>query len=371
MSPDPGPAPSRGAGERIHLVSMAGYPNYGDELIAAAWLRYLASARPDAEIRLDTRCPGNADALFHGLHPGLRVTDAVFRTVEESTRSGRSPGALVREFGSPLFDLELLDLREATTLHLLGGGFITANWPQNDAILDVMRAAAEVSGARLIATGQGVAPPGAGTFSGFDSVSVRDRPSAEHLGVELGVDDAFLLPPAHRQACHAPGHEEYVVCVQSDAQGESDFERNVDTVRSLLDGAEAERNRVRYVEAIPGADYAGYAALASHIAPDGFIPFSAYWRDGGRPCPHQVWISTRFHHHLRGALEGARGVALAGSSEYYTQKHRSLAELGTRWRIDHGAGLEAATLRTLEAPVGMDGALRAKRAEADALYPRR
>ena len=39
-----GAAGGRGAAprERIHLVSWAGFPNYGDELIAARWLRFLA-----------------------------------------------------------------------------------------------------------------------------------------------------------------------------------------------------------------------------------------------------------------------------------------------------------------------------------------
>lgn len=44
--------------ERIYLISIGGYPNYGDEFITAAWLRFLAKSRPEAEVWLDTRYPG-------------------------------------------------------------------------------------------------------------------------------------------------------------------------------------------------------------------------------------------------------------------------------------------------------------------------
>ena len=77
----------------------------------------------------------------------------------------------------------------------------------------------------------------------------------------------------------------------------------------------------RYVEAIPGDDYAGYERLKDLIAEDGFLPFTAFWRDGFDFGPHQVWLSTRFHHHLVGALHGARGIALNGHGGYYDVKH--------------------------------------------------
>ena len=63
------------AAESIHLVSWAGWPNFGDELIAARWLRFLAEHRPDAEVWLDVRHPGTVSSLLRGLHPRLHVTD--------------------------------------------------------------------------------------------------------------------------------------------------------------------------------------------------------------------------------------------------------------------------------------------------------
>lgn len=191
----PAPAPQQGSGSPLapaavpgeaphfagparapfYLVSMASYPNFGDELIARRWLEYLARHRPDDEVWLDGRHPGTATALFAGIHPRLRVTDAVFRTVEDALRgSRRSVEDIVTELGTPLYDAPLLALREAQSLHLLGGGFVNAVWPENDLIVRTVRAASRVSGAPLIATGQGFAPFGQETLGGFDHVSVRD-----------------------------------------------------------------------------------------------------------------------------------------------------------------------------------------------------
>lgn len=227
-------APPAGSGgplkAPLYLVSMSSFPNYGDELIAARWLEHLARHRPDDEVWLDCRHPGTANALFGDLHPRLRVTDAVFRAVDDSLRgSRRSIEDIVTNLGTPLYDAPLLALREAHSLHLLGGGFVNSVWPENDLVVRAMRAAATVSGAHLVATGQGLAPFGTELLHGFDHVSVRDAPSAEKLGIAPGVDDAYLveeLPGRERT-----GPPELVLCVQSDAIEDGAFEQLLGYVR--------------------------------------------------------------------------------------------------------------------------------------------
>lgn len=139
---------SRGAGERIYLVSMAGYPNYGDELIARTWLRFLAETKPEAKVWLDCRHPGAASVLFRGDHPNLTTTDTLYRVLELADQEWepRSIAEIVTNLGSPLFDLQIAEMNRATTLHLLGGGFLNSRWPQNLGLLEGMRASAAVSG---------------------------------------------------------------------------------------------------------------------------------------------------------------------------------------------------------------------------------
>ncbi|MDN5900312.1 MAG: polysaccharide pyruvyl transferase family protein [Brachybacterium sp.] len=345
---------------------MASYPNFGDELIARRWLEHLARHRPADEVWLDCRHPGTATALFGGIHPNLRVTDAVFRTVEDSLRgSRRSVEDIVTGLGTPLYDAPLLALREAQSLHLLGGGFVNAVWPENDLLVEALRAASRVSGAPLIATGQGLAPFGSETLQGFAHVSVRDAPSAQRLGIPQGVDDAYLVEALPVPDRSAP--PELVLCVQSDAIDDGAFERLLGYVRRTIERSGIPRERVRYVEALPGGDYAGYDRLRDVVAEDGFIPFTRFWGGEFAPAAHQIWITTRFHHHLVASLHGARGIALTAKAGYYDVKHRSLVDGGSSWSIQDGSGA-VLDLEELPEPASAAAGVETKTAEAQLLY---
>ena len=63
----------------LYLVATTGHPNYGDELIAATWLKYLARVTPDSEVWLDCPNPGPSEVLLGHLHPKVRFTDTFWR----------------------------------------------------------------------------------------------------------------------------------------------------------------------------------------------------------------------------------------------------------------------------------------------------
>src|SRR5699024_3774983 len=230
-----------------------------------------------------------------------------------------------------------------------------------------MRAASRLGGAPLIATGQGLAPFGPETLQGFDHVSVRDAPSAQRLGIPQGVDDAYLVERMPVPERSAP--TELVLCVQSDAVDDGAFERLIGHVRRTVGASGIPRERVRYVEALPGGDFAGYDRLRDLVAEDGFVPFTRFWRGEFSPAAHQVWLTTRFHHHLVAALHGARGIALTAKTGYYDVKHGSLVEGGSRWRVQDGTG-EVLDLSQLPDPAPAADSIAAKTAEAQLLYGR-
>lgn len=331
---DDSPGKEHGEGEVLHLISMASFPNYGDEIIARAWLRFLARVKPGAQVHLDCRNPALATVLFEGDHPRLRTTDTIFRLIEQAGREGeeRSITELIENFGTPAYDLQVEQLREATTLHMLGGGYINTLWPQYLGILEAMRAVHHLTGARLLATGQGLMPWVNPSFADFAHVSVRDDPSAKALGCARGVDDAFLAAPDAIPAT-APA-EEIIVCIQNDAISPGAFDQFVSTAASLLHQGGWRDLSVTYLEAIPGFDHGGYAALReAGVRVDRFLPFAQAWRHGFRFGPQHRVVSTRFHHHLLGALGGAQGVALVERGEYYSTKHASLRDMGTGWEL--------------------------------------
>lgn len=147
----------------IYLIAPSGNPNFGDEFIAPSWRRYLARTQRDTEIYLDCPHPGLVQVLFAGLHPKLRVTNTLWRAVGDAAglapaEVGARVAHLVKNLGSPQYDLGLLRLRQAGSLHFLGGGYINGMWPQHYGLIAGMRAVREVTGARLFATGLGHMP---------------------------------------------------------------------------------------------------------------------------------------------------------------------------------------------------------------------
>ncbi|RKQ35003.1 polysaccharide pyruvyl transferase family protein [Kocuria tytonis] len=374
----------------IYLISWAGYPNFGDELIAAAWVNHLAKVAPTTDVWLDVREPGTVTALLRGIHPRLHVVNTLFRAMHEMDHGlDRSMRSLIHDLGSPKYDAGLLALREAGTVHLLGGGVLHADWSGNLRIVEAMRAIRELTGAKVFATGQGLMPFAGDPLTDLDHLSVRDRPSAEAAGIPVGFDDAFLLAedPRHARALGLlAGHRgdgssagtrsagppsEAVVCVQSDTLAEGSFEKMLDFTRAQLQRWDLPRKSVRYLEAIPGDDHLGFDRLRDLVAPEGFIPFQAAWDGDFVFGPHQVWLTTRFHHHLVAALHGARGIALNGKPGYYDVKHQSVVDAGSRWSLVHaGPQPDTVALEELTAPAGFAEAVRVKREEATRLYGR-
>lgn len=364
-------------GRPIYLISMASWPNYGDELITLRWLQHLAVTHPTTDIWLDVREPGLASSLFAGLHPRLHITNTIFRALHEHLNGDpRTPADKVKDLGSPRYDLGLLDLRSAGSIHLLGGGYINHFWADHLHIVQAMRAARDISGAKLYATGQGLMPFAGEHFADFDHISVRDTPSAQALNQEVGLDDAYLLPPAHHLSQPLPQlnpqETDLYICLQSDTLDPGAHQHLINLTRQQILALGIPRHRTYYLEAIPGDDRPGYQALADLIADDGFIPFAHFWRAGFTFAPHQVWITSRFHHHVMASAHGARGIALSGKKGYYDVKHSSISDLGSKWPIltaNTAADQTPYQLQDLPAPADFTPIVTAKQAEAHMLYP--
>lgn len=370
-----------GAQPHYYLISTAGYPNFGDEFITASWLRFLAQTAPNTDVWLDCPGPGNAQLLFEGLHPRLRITDTLWRAVREADPlplrdAGRRVADLVRNLGSPHYDLGLVKLRQAHSLHLLGGGYVNGIWPHHTALISGMLAVKELTGARLYATGQGLMPPvetgpgAAALFAGFDHARARDRESAEAYELDLDLDDAFL--GVRESTAHSPGVPGGVyVCLQSDLTDDARFARIVASVRDLVQAEAARGRAVHYLEAIPGIDRPAWEQLSDLIPAENFLPFARVWEEGLPLGPEQLWLTTRFHFHLLASAAGARGIAYAVNQGYYDIKHSSLIALGSGWALD----TPDAPVRAVPEPEVLTLHSRLadltgqKRAEALALYP--
>lgn len=207
-----------------YLYGTTGIPNYGDELIAANWLRYLVAI--DGDVIIDCHSPERSHAFLERYNPKARHVRVVGRLMGQALR--KYPNAsfwehmkIGREFFRaeriPGWDLGILGelLPRLTHFHLIGGGYISDRWPQSGFLLGFAAAAHERYGLTLYGTGLGIlplSPPSPKDLpllrevvEAFALIELRDQEGADlllsqtgrHDIVKAGLDDAFLLPVSH------------------------------------------------------------------------------------------------------------------------------------------------------------------------------
>jgi polysaccharide pyruvyl transferase WcaK-like protein len=350
------PPTSGAAPSVIYLVSAAGYPNYGDELITACWLRELAVRAPDAEVWVDCQSPGTAAVLCDGLHPRARFVDTLWRLCWEAPSAEPwELAAWVRHAVAnpglaPRWAAGIELLRRVCVIHLVGGGFLQSAWPRHIGLVAGCTATAR-HGARAVLTGQGLIPTDASALpllaallDAFEIADLRDEPSGELLNaagagrVTVSTDDAFLatqqshLPGAVRDQPSATDAPDFMLCAQSDMLQVSRAELAGMLLRTLRDW-DVDPGNLGILECIPRVDRELYAMLEHELPGCRFYPFAELWSAGLPARPGQTWLSTRFHPHLMAAAAGASGVAIPVGSDYYRTKHASLLAQGSRWTL--------------------------------------
>ncbi|WP_329580403.1 polysaccharide pyruvyl transferase family protein [Kitasatospora sp. NBC_01250] len=367
-------------GERCeyYLVCPAGIPNYGDELIAATWLRHLAQVAPDADVVVDCLGPQAAADRLRGLHPRVRFQNVLWQLCvdhwsPDPAATARAVAATVDAAGRPAAADGLGALRHARVVHLLGGGFINAIWAPFAGLLAGITAATRRSGGRAAMTGQGLWPPAEGKSGlirslaeGFEVVDVRDEASAELVGcaASRSCDDVFLGMGPHLfdSRDEVP---EVMVSLQSllAETGPQDLVGFV--VRTLREwGAD----RVGLLECAPDQDVDVLAAARQALPDARVYSMADVLRDGLPARPGQAWLTTRFHPHLVAAAAGAAGVALSIKPDYYGIKHRSLTDIGSKWRLLEGLDVPERPTAGGYRPEDLTRLRAAKRAVADRVY---
>lgn len=369
-----------------YLVATAGFPNFGDELILDGWLSHLAQVAPHATVWVDTHSPGPAQMLFGDAHPRVRFTDTLWRLCWEAPSDDAwevaswVQHAVANPGMAPRWHRGIMALHRVDVVHVVGGGYVNAIWPRHIGLLAGAAAAARHAGARAAMTGQGLTPevPGSAPLlralaGRFAVVDVRDAESAQLLGIDAGIDDAFLGLGRQRvvRASEVWPDErppEVMVCLQSDM---SDIGNSAvaGAVLSMLDRWRVSGNDVCVVEGIPRVDREVYALIEHELPGARFYPFVDVWDRGLPVSADQTWISTRFHPHMVAAAGGACGVALAVSPDYYATKHRSLIDLGSGWTlVDDPATVPARPVGRGFAPDVVERLRHQKLAAARAVY---
>jgi polysaccharide pyruvyl transferase WcaK-like protein len=351
--------------------------------------------RPDADVVVDCHTPGQSAVLLRRCHPHLIFVDTVWRIcfhvadLPPVEAAGVARGIVADAGRMPKIAAGIDLLARADTIHLVGGGYVNAVWSHHMALLAAAVSAAERSGGRALATGQGLVPVGEhdrlsllrDLQARFDLFDVRDGPSFEAITGSGGhesytCDDAWLGigDGGVYDTASAAAHRAVVFCLQSDLMedfaGGEGAEGLARAITRLIAQWQLTGGEVAVVEGIPGADRVVFDRVADQLPGAIFVPFTTVWNDGLPARSGQVWVSTRFHPHLLAAAAGASGLALAGRSDYYPTKHQSLIDAGSHWQMESSSELPADPVR--------DGGFssetvqfleRRKVAQANQLYP--
>jgi hypothetical protein len=336
------------SGRRIYLVGSSGYPQYGDERIAASWLRRLAVTEPDAEVFLDCPNPGGAQLFLGGLHPNLRFVDTLFKislaapseapeeVADFTARATRQPG-----FGFAHRAAGVEILQSVDVFHVIGGSYVNTIWPRHLGVLAAGGVLAAEHGVRSAVTGLGLLPsvaPGdllTRLTAGYEVVDVRDAASRDLFSsgtaaVTATGDDSLLdISEDRYDRRESPST---MMCFQSDLV-EGSLE---DLATSAVETAKAwglRGDKIGYVEAIPGQDRVVFEMIEADLPGMRFYPFTEVWREGLPARRGQRWLTTRDSLHVAAAAVGAWGVAFPIKKGYDDVAHSDLVDRGSRWAI--------------------------------------
>jgi hypothetical protein len=371
------------AGRRIYLVGSSGYPYYGDESVARAWLTHLAATEPDAEVYLDCPNPGGAQLFLGGLHPNVRFVDTLFRiswaapsedvdeVVEFASRATRQPG-----FGYAHRAAGVELLHTADVVHIIGGGYVNAIWPRHLTFLAAGQVLAADKGKHVAMTGNGLHPTAAGRdlldtlTEGYAVVDVRDAASRDLLSREEVTntgDDSLLDLGEH--VYDTRDSVSTMICMQSD-QVEGEVEALATSAVETAKAWGLRPERIGYVEAIPGQDRVVFEMIEPQLPGMRFYPFTEVWREGLPARRGQRWITTRESLHLAAAAAGSWGVAFPVKPGYDDVGHEDLVGKGSRWTIGKPGEVAPETHGEAGFGTALDGLVEAKKAVARRVYGR-
>lgn len=344
-----------------YLISTAGYPNYGDEQIVRTWLAFFKKRHANDQIILDVPFPSRAQFLFKDEFPDLLIVDTFWNLIylaesKDITLDDTNSLFELLHGGDPRNAVPITAILGADSLHLLGGGYFSVDHIEFKrtfyffALLSIIKDKHPTT--KIFATGLGLTPINSdivsvikGYVSNFDYFGVRDHASNLFPNATLEVDDVFLSKPLSAIKINkSDENPDILVSIQPIF----DDEHRKLVIKSLISFLKQHKNaKIGILEAMVPEDNWLYFGDVFYQEPDikerlVFYDFWTLWMDGIPFKKNQLWISTRFHFHLIGALLGAKGTAISIGTQYYDVKHQSLIDWGTGWQFQNLAQKDSA-----------------------------
>ncbi|MBC6627137.1 polysaccharide pyruvyl transferase family protein [Pseudomonas sp.] len=342
--------------KNFYLICMTGVPNYGDELILKTWLNFINKKYTNCTIWVDTPQEFSLSASIlsqnleynnikivsyfwnlRDLSVRNKISNRIFKkkSVDRIIKSANS--RMDERFSQQRFDVDFF--KNIESIHILGGGYLNSMWENNYSILIGCDYIKNKYNIPVYMTGAGLCPAVNNcrirrVISNFDFKEARDEESAKIFDINKGFDDVYLgvIDEAYRyQSKHNQNVADVMISIQSGLVDSIVFKKVINIIREKVVKLKSEGLTVGYVEAIPGQDTTAYNYL-SDLIDEGYYYTALESMINGLPIKdNQLWISSRFHHHLVASSRCVKGIILCFKPDYYDIKHNSLLKLGTNW----------------------------------------
>ncbi|CAI2447471.1 polysaccharide pyruvyl transferase family protein [Serratia plymuthica] len=328
----------------FYLISAAGMPNFGDDMLTRYWVDYLQEKFPGCTIYLDAVDSVVASELF----PTARCVDYVWRLAQALGDEGSVEEKFADPYALPSRERLMEKTFEGThSIHLLGGGYINELWGANARLMELAAYFAKKHDLACYATGLGLQPLSADNaekFSPFirqfDHFDVRDRASFEVLepfaipALSFTGDDYFAFPD-HPIGCLIEREQPTLhLCIHTELSEDGVLTENLLAVLQQavsLFSKQHPDTAIKFYEFRPGSDGVFFQQIRQRFPQAEFICFEDIWRDGLQFSTNDFCISSRFHFQVIAASLGIAGIALSWS-DYYDNKFASLQQMSD-WPI--------------------------------------
>jgi hypothetical protein len=370
----------------IYTISAAGNANYGDEIILRLWNQAYLSHYSGVHVISDVLSPKLVETSWCPDKSRITFTNMMWQIVVSHTRPFWKKFVLekclpqswfknIMDPGHPVWSDEARRLlqelenycapRNVRVFHLLGGGYITAQWPSHYMLLGVACVIARRIGARVVVTGQGLMPASNRTLESMaqysdviDIMDCRDEPSwaimSDCMGKEktsLSGDDTLLFFSKYAGAWRPRVFEQraLVVSIQNDLFNGDTLSKTILTSSYLKNVMQDLALDSLVFLPCMGNDITDVdvdVLSELNVNRDGMYRFQLedVLLNGFPYYPNGYYITSRYHPHLLASLMGGRGCAFY-DTEYYRIKHESVSVLRDNpWPlIDANMGINGAS----------------------------
>ncbi len=345
---------------RYLLIGALGGPNFGDEIILAAWINAIRRKDPMAVIVCDGYNLENLKWFVGGRADVLTPEESLWRA-SYAVASGADHTAIWSHIQANLEDLGRLEItikclealkhRKFDQIHLVGGGYFNSLWRSNYFLLIIARLLGWQTGAKVVATGLGLLPTAEadlselqGILQTFDLVDVRDSGSLAQLKipdwqqVSCSGDDAllYLSDGEPQYPLRQVAGKAMVICIQNDLFEGNKIADVLFTAASVEVLKEYGIRDIIYAAAMSTDVAKPSEELKINLESEGFRLSSinpVELAEKGFPVSNGgIIVTSRYHPHFFGALSGYKGIALS-AIPYYDTKHAAVRAMGSAWPV--------------------------------------